>query len=239
MKLLYLEEVDSTNRYSKDNIDLIVDGTIVYTDKQTAGRGRLNRKWSYIGNDNIYASLVLKPSNMMMEVYSNLTQLLCLVLCQTFEEYGAIPKIKWPNDIQINGKKISGILAEAVMGESGLKGIVLGFGINLNTDKETLSKIDQPATSLNIETGKTIDKKEFLSKMVDKFCLLYNKFIEDGFLLIREDYKNRAGFLNREVTVKVLEKELCGIAKDITPNGALKLLDKDNVEHILLIGDIL
>lgn len=239
MKLLYLEEVDSTNRYSKDNIDLIVDGTIVYTDKQTAGRGRLNRKWSYIGNDNIYASLVLKPSNMMMEVYSNLTQLLCLVLCQTFEEYGVIPKIKWPNDIQINGKKISGILAEAVMGESGLKGIVLGFGINLNTDKETLSKIDQPATSLNIETGKTIDKKEFLSKMVDKFCLLYNKFIEDGFLLIREDYKNRAGFLNREVTVKVLEKELCGIAKDITPNGALKLLDKDNVEHILLIGDIL
>ena len=239
MKLLYLEEVDSTNKYSKDNIDSIADGTIVYTDKQTAGRGRLNRKWSYIGNDNIYASLVLKPSNMMMEVYSNLTQLLCLVLCQTFEEYGVIPKIKWPNDIQINGKKISGILAEAVMGESGLKGIVLGFGINLNTDKETLSKIDQPATSLNIETGKTIDKKEFLSKMVDKFCLLYNKFIEDGFLLIREDYKNRAGFLNREVTVKVLEKELSGIAKDITPNGALKLLDKDNVEHILLIGDIL
>ena len=239
MKLLYLEEVDSTNRYSKDNIDSIADGTIVYTDKQTAGRGRLNRKWSYIGDDNIYASLVLKPSTAMMDVYSNLTQLLCLVLCQTFEEYGVIPKIKWPNDIQINGKKISGILAEAVMGESGLKGIVLGFGINLNTDKETLSKIDQPATSLNIETGKTIDKKEFLIKMVDKFCLLYNKFIEDGFLLIREDYKNRAGFLNREVTVKVLEKELCGIAKDITPNGALKLLDKDNVEHILLIGDIL
>ena len=239
MKLLYLEEVDSTNRYSKDNIDSIADGTIVYTDKQTAGRGRLNRKWSYIGDDNIYASLVLKPSTTMMDVYSNLTQLLCLVLCQTFEEYGVIPKIKWPNDIQINGKKISGILAEAVMGESGLKGIVLGFGINLNTDKETLSKIDQPATSLNIETGKTIDKKEFLIKMVDKFCLLYNKFIEDGFLLIREDYKNRAGFLNREVTVKVLEKELCGIAKDITPNGALKLLDKDNVEHILLIGDIL
>lgn len=239
MKLLYLEEVDSTNRYSKDNIDSIADGTIVYTDKQTAGRGRLNRKWSYIGDDNIYASLILKPSNIMVDVYSNLTQLLCLVLCQTFEEYGVIPKIKWPNDIQINGKKISGILAEAVMGESGLKGIVLGFGINLNTDKETLSKIDQPATSLNIETGKTIDKKEFLIKIVDKFCLLYNKFIEDGFLLIREDYKNRAGFLNREVTVKVLEKELCGIAKDITPNGALKLLDKDNVEHILLIGDIL
>ncbi len=239
MKLLYLEEIDSTNRYAKDNIDSIDDGTIVYTDKQTACRGRLNRKWSYIGNDNIYASLVLKPSDIMMEVYSNLTQLLCLVLCQTFEEYGVNPKIKWPNDIQINGKKISGILAEAVMGECRLKGIVLGFGINLNTDKETLSKIDQPATSLNIETGKTIDKTEFLNKLVNKFCLLYNRFIEDGFLLIREDYKKRAGFLNREVTVKVFGNELCGIAKDITPNGALRLLDKDRKEHVLLIGDIL
>ena len=239
MELLYLEEIDSTNRYAKDNIDTIADETIVYADKQTAGRGRLNRKWSYIGNDNIYATIVLKPSDEMRESYPNLTQLLCLVLCQTFEEYGVNPKIKWPNDIQIAGKKISGILAEAVMGESSLKGIVLGFGINLNTDRETLSKIDQPATSLNIETGKTIDKKEFLNKLIDKFCLLYNKFIEDGFLLIREDYKNRAGFLNQEVTVKVFDNKFCGIAKDITPNGALKLLDKNNIEHILLIGDIL
>ena len=239
MNFIFLEEIDSTNKYAKENIAQIPDRTIVYADKQTAGRGRLSRKWADMGKDNIYASIVLKPSDTMKEVYSNLTQLLCLVLCQTFEEYGVTPKIKWPNDIQIYGKKISGILAEAVISENKLKGIVLGFGINLNTDKETLAKIDQPATSLNIETGKTIDKKEFLEKLTTKFFLLYNKFIEDGFLLIREDYIRRAGFLNREVTVKVLNEKVCGIAKDITPNGALKLLDKDNKEHILLIGDIL
>jgi len=239
MDFIFLEEIDSTNKYAKDNIALISDGTIVYTDKQTAGRGRLNRKWVDMGKDNIYASLVLKPSDTMLAVYSNLTQLLCLVLCQTFEEYGVIPKIKWPNDIQINGKKISGILAEAVIAENSLKGIVLGFGINLNTSSEVLSEIDQPATSLNVETGKTIDKKEFLDKLTAKFFLLYNKFIEDGFLLIREDYIRRAGFLNKEITVKVLNEKLFGLATDITPNGALKLLDKDNKEHILLIGDIL
>ena len=192
-----------------------------------------------IKQDNIYASIILKPSDKMLPVYSNLTQLLCVVLCQTFEEYCVEPKIKWPNDIQINGKKISGILAEAVITENKLKGIVLGFGINLNTSKEILNKIDQPATSLNIETGKTIDKKDFLQKLTDKFCLLYNRFIEDGFLLIREDYIRRAGFLNKEVTVKVLSEKLCGVAQDITEDGALKLLDNDNKEHILLIGDIL
>ncbi len=239
MKLLYLEEIDSTNKYAKENITQITDSTIVYTYNQTAGRGRLNRKWSYMGKDNIYASIVLKPSDDIRPVYSNLTQLLCLILCQTFEEYGVIPKIKWPNDIQIKGKKISGILAEAVMGEGKLKGIVLGFGINLNTTEDILKEIDQPATSLNIETGKTIDKTEFLQKLTNKFCLLYNRFIEDGFLLIREDYIRRAGFLNKEVSVKVLERIVSGIAKDITEEGALKLVDKNNNEHVLLIGDIL
>ena len=162
MNFLYLEEIDSTNKYAKENIENLADGTVVYTYKQTAGRGRLNRKWDYTGEDNIYASIVLKPSDTMKEVYSNLTQLLCVVLAQIFAEYGVVPKIKWANDIRINGKKISGILAEAVTNGELLQGLVLGFGVNLNVPQETLNKINQPATSLNIETGTHIDKAYFL-----------------------------------------------------------------------------
>ena len=102
-----------------------------------------------------------------------------------------------------------------------------------------MKKIDQPATSLNLETGMEIDKDFFLEKVLDKFCLRYNKFIEEGFLLIREDYKKRAEFLNKPVTVRIFGNEISGIAKDITENGALKLVDKNNKEHVLLIGDIL
>ena len=240
MKKLYLEEVDSTNKYAKERINNIPDKTVIYTYKQTSGRGRLQRKWSYGGEDNIYASIVLKPSNQMKEVYSNLTQLLCVVLAEVFEEYGIEPKIKWPNDIRIKCKKISGILAEAVTGQDGfLQGIILGFGVNLNVKKDFLSEIDQPATSLNIETRKFIDKEDFLKKVIDKFCLYYNNFIEEGFLLIREDYKRRAEFLNKHVSVKVFDKTYEGIATDVTSEGALKLKDKNNKEHILLIGDIL
>lgn len=83
---------------------------------------------------------VLKPSGQMQEVYSNLTQYLCVILAQTFEEYGVIPNIKWPNDIQINSKKISGILAEGVNEGTKLSGLVLGFGINLNTKIEKFLK---------------------------------------------------------------------------------------------------
>lgn len=239
MKFLYLEEIDSTNKYAKDNISKIEDKTIVYTSKQTDGRGRMERKWSYTGEDNIYASIVLKPSSKMKEIYSNLTQYLCLILSQVFEEYGIIPTIKWPNDIQINGKKISGILAEGVISYGNLEGLVLGFGVNLNSSREILDKINQPATSLNLEVGRKIDSKDFLKKVLDKFCLRYDSFIEEGFLLIREDYKSRAGFLNKEVTVKVYDKEISGVAIDITENGALKLIDKNDNEQVLLIGDIL
>lgn len=240
MNFIYLEEIDSTNRWAKDNIDDIEDMSVVYTYNQTSGRGRLNRKWNYMGSDNIYASIILKPSATMREVYSNLTQLLCLVLAQTFEEYETVPKIKWPNDVRINGKKISGILAEGVISpEQTLKGIVLGFGVNLNVPKEIIDSVDQPATSLNLETGDYIDKENFLKKVLDKFCLLYNEFIEEGFLLIREDYKERAEFLNEKVAVKVFDKTYEGVAIDVTENGALKIVDKNNKEQILLIGDIL
>ncbi|MBR6127505.1 biotin--[bacterium] len=240
MKYLYLDEIDSTNKYAKDNINNLSDMTVVYTSKQTAGRGRLNRGWHYIGEDNIYASIVLKPSSEIKEVYSNLTQLLCLVLSQTFEECGVVPKIKWPNDIRINKKKISGILAESVISPEGrLEGLVLGFGVNLNTSKDMLDEIDQSATSLNVETGKYTDMEIFLKKVLSKFCLLYNKFIEEGFLSIREDYMKRAEFLKEEISVRVFDKIYTGIASDVTDKGALKLTDNKNREHILLIGDIL
>lgn len=239
MEYLYLEEIDSTNKYAHEHIAEIKDKTIVYTSKQTLGRGRLARRWNFMGADNIYASIVLKPSEQMKEIYSNLTQYLCVVLCEVFEEYNIEPKIKWPNDIQVNGKKISGILAEGVIEKGKLLGLVLGVGINLNCQKEQFENISQPATSLNIETGMKIDKEKFLKKLSDKFFLRYDKFIEDGFLLIRKDYIRRAGFLNKQVAVQVFDKKILGKAIDVTGSGALRLLDDDNKEQILLMGDIL
>ena len=239
MEWIFLEEVESTNKYAKEHIKDYNDMTLIYTDNQTNGRGRLDRKWSYAGKDNIYASIILKPSEDMKEIYSNLTQFLCLILAQTFEDYGGTPTIKWPNDIQINGKMISGILAEGVIENGKLEGLVLGIGVNLNTKIDFLSKINQPATSLNVETGRFIDKKIFLKKLLDKFCLMYDKFIEEGFILIKNEYIRRAGFLDKDIKVKVFDKEVCGRAVGLTDDGALKLIDEENKEHVLLIGDIL
>ena len=199
---------------------------------------RVTKEWVGVAANN-YASIVLKPSKELKEIYSNLTQYLSLVLVEVFEEYNICPKIKWPNDVRINGKKISGILAESIFEKNELKGIILGFGVNLNCNKEDMDNIDQPATSLNIETGMEIDREIFLKKVLDKFCLRYNRFIEEGFKLIREDYIKRAEFLDKNVTVRVFDKDISGFAKDITENGALEIVDNNNEKHVLLIGDIL
>ena len=237
--MFYIEQVDSTNKYTKEHIGDISDKTIVYTFNQTAGRGRLCRRWDYVGEDNIYASIVLKPSDKMKDVYANLTQYLCVVLAQTFEEYGVEPKIKWTNDILINSKKISGILAESILEGGLLKGIVLGVGINLNTKKDALKGISQPATSLNIETGKNIDKNEFLKRLLDRFFLRYDEFIAQNFLLIKDEYIRRILFLNQKITIRVFDKEISGFAAGITDEGGLRILTEDNKEQVLLIGDIL
>lgn len=239
MERLYLEQVDSTNKYCKEHIWDLKDKTLVYTFNQTSGRGRLGHSWSYVGENNIYASIVLKPSDIMLDIYSNLTQYLCVILAEVFEEYNVKPNIKWPNDILINNKKISGILAESVINKSKLEGIILGFGINLNCESKVLDLIDKPATALNILTNEKIDKNEFLNKIINKFCLEYNKFIEEGFLFIKEDYKKRASFLNKKIVINVLDKIYCGIVQDITDNGALMLIDENKKEYIFLIGDIL
>ena len=84
MEVLYLEEVDSTNKYAKENIACINDNTIVYTFNQTAGRGRMSRKWSYLGEDNIYASIVLKPSKKCKKGMLDLTLAMWLARAKSY-----------------------------------------------------------------------------------------------------------------------------------------------------------
>ena len=147
MELIFLEEVGSTNAYVKQHMSELSDSTVVYTSHQTDGRGRLNRKWIDTGNENIYMTFCLKPSCDFMEVYSNLTQYLSVVLCKTLEKYGIEPKIKWPNDIIINNKKISGILTELSAEIERINYVVVGIGMNVKNTKFN-GELEDKATSI-------------------------------------------------------------------------------------------
>lgn len=234
MKLKYLEEINSTNSYCKNNILNLEDRTIVYTFFQTSGRGRFARQWVNLGKDNLYLSIVLKPSSVLMPVYSNLTQYTSLILAQTFMESGVSPKIKWPNDILIDSKKISGILAETVFKNGELNGIIIGVGINLNADAKDFLQIDKPVTSLNLELNKAVDKIEFFERFINKFFDSYDLFLKEGFMFIKPKYEQFIDFLGKEITINNLDEKVVGIAKEITNDGAIVINDKK-----FFTGDIL
>ena len=238
MKIIAFETLDSTNNYSKLNLDNIEDRTIVTTKVQTAGRGRFDRSWVDLGSENIYMTIVLKPSGVFSETYSNLTQYLSLVLCQQLEEMGLEPKIKWPNDVLLNGKKMCGILAEAVFRGANFRGLVLGIGVNLNADIAQVNQIDRPATAINIELGQKVDKAEFMEKLIEKFFLGYDDFVKNGFKSIKADYSKRASFLGQQLNISIFNRIESGFSSCVDDNGALVLVDSQGNEHAINMGEI-
>lgn len=234
MRLLFLDEINSTNTYSKEHVNELHDKDVVYTFKQTAGRGRFDRKWVDLGSGNIYLSIILKPSLDLKQVYSNLTQYTALKLAETFEKYNVIPQIKWPNDILIDEKKISGILAETVFKQNQLQGLIIGVGVNLNADENDFKKIDKKVTALNIETHKEINKIDFLNCFIDNFFANYENFLNNGFKSIKDEYMKRINFLNKEITIHNFNEDYTGIVEDISDEGSVIINNKE-----FYTGDIL
>ena len=241
MEILRLEETESTNSYAKEHISAMADKTVVHALRQTCGRGRLNRKWVDLGENNLFFSIVLKPSDVFKSVYSNLTQYASVILCKVFENYGINPKVKWPNDVMVDGKrKICGILCETVVEKGSLKGIILGIGVNLNAAQNDVENIpDRVVTALNLEIGKPVNADAFLNEFLNNFFENYDKFLSEGFKFIMNDYLNRNCFLEKDLKVQVLNEIKSGYAKNINNKGELILQTDNNKELILNIGDIL
>ncbi len=180
MDILYFKELESTSVWARKNLKDLEDFKVISADIQTAGHGQFERKWfsSDKNGGNMYISIVLKPEN--IEHLNELTRFTSYIGAKTIEEYGIKAQFKFPNDILINGKKIAGILAESVFIGNEFKGVITGVGINLNLDEKEIKNIDIPATSVYLETGKNIEKSEFLEKFLYNFKKEYENFLENG-----------------------------------------------------------
>ena len=231
-KLIHFNSINSTNVWAKENLEKLSDKTIVFADIQSEGHGRFQRKWISDIPDNIYCSIVLKPEK--KKYLHNLTQYLSIVLCKTIEEYNVKPEIKWPNDVLVNKKKIAGILCEFTKSNT----VVLGIGINLNMKQNDLNRISQPATALNIETSKIIDRDCFFKNFINKFFDEYDELIEKGFLFIKDDYNKRVKFIETTITINYEKNKEKVFAKEINDDGFLVVIDKNKKERTILSGDL-
>lgn len=231
-RLLHLDTVDSTNTYLKMHRADLPHGTVVYADCQTAGRGRYDRTWvSQMGG--LYFSVLLKPP--YNPFLASLTQLMALSICRALETYGLSPTIKWPNDVQVNAQKISGILSEAVFDKSVFQAVVLGVGININ--QNDVSHVGQPATSLKM-LGVQTTREAVLENVLQFFGQDYPALCEKGFETIHAAYIKRFAALGTEITVKDGEKTIFGLAEGVSPRGTLLMRTAQGQQEIY-IGDVL
>lgn len=184
--IIHFDELNSTNVYAHQHLAELNDFDVISCNLQNKGHGQYERSWfsSDKNGGNIYISIVLKPDN--ISHIDEFTRYIALMASRTLEKYGLKPTFKYPNDILIDGKKIAGFLAESEFIGQKLKGIVMGAGINLNLTQEEIKNIDIAATSIFLETGKNIDKDEFLNRFLDEFENSYKEFLVNGLKNIGE-----------------------------------------------------
>lgn len=239
-RLIEFAELDSTNRYACAQLAQLAHGDVIQAGVQAAGRGRRERRWISHLPGNLCLSLVLKPTHAAPAALPlvNLSQLLALSTCQALDAYGVPAALKWPNDIQVCGRKIAGILAETVQRGDEFLGVVLGIGVNLNLDAAALASIDQPATSLAIELKRPVNVAGFRDALLQEFFNRYEEFLARGFSTVRSAYLERCPFLGVAVEIRCGNEIIQGTASAITLEGALELALPDGGSRTVTIGEM-
>jgi BirA family transcriptional regulator, biotin operon repressor / biotin---[acetyl-CoA-carboxylase] ligase len=225
----YHESVDSTNDLASEWLKSgAPHGAVVIANEQLKGRGRLGRVWHTPPNVAVAMSVILKPNK---NVVGRVSLLGALSISDVCERYGLDDvSIKWPNDVQIEGKKVCGILPEAVWQQDHLLGVVLGIGVNVRVRfDEELAPL---ATNLESRLGFTINRAELIMNIVKQLDFWFPKLESDEFL---RAWKLKLNTLNRQVTVG----EITGIATDIDNEGALLVQTETQGIQRVIAGDIL
>lgn len=242
----YFNTIDSTNNYAKViAAEGCEDGTIIVADCQTAGKGRLGRKWSSIPKTGICMSVVLKP-----EIGPEDVQIITLgAAVAVSKAIKAIidiePGIKWPNDIVLNGKKVCGILTEMNCEMERVNFVVLGIGLNVNQDLEDFpEEIREKATSLRVYSDNAashtinLRRSEIVQRMLFELEEVYGKINSGRAGDVLTEWKAMSVTIGREVAITFKGNDYTGIAKDITQDGRLVVSCSDGVEREVLSGEV-
>lgn len=236
--IIHLDEVDSTNIYAKKIGRNSMDGTVVISEKQTSGRGRLGRKWQS-QEGCLCMSIILRPSVSIQEI-SKITQVAAAAVFLALQEVNVKTMIKWPNDLLINGKKICGILTEMVTYKGEVDFIIVGIGLNINNKLEDLpQEIKNSAASVYSETGITLSKVEVTAKIMNNMEILYNEFISGNFRMALNICRDNSNAIGKRVNIienNMLKAEVT--VTDLGNDGEL-IVKYDNGEtKSLIAGEI-
>ncbi|MEM3618059.1 MAG: biotin--[acetyl-CoA-carboxylase] ligase [Candidatus Bathyarchaeia archaeon] len=238
--IFFAHEVGSTNDWAKELAELgAPEGTVAVAETQTAGRGRLGRKW-LSPKGGLWFSIILKPKLKPPETVK-LVFLAGLAVAETIRElYGLKAETKWPNDVLVNGKKVCGILSEMKTVDEKVDYAIIGIGVNadINVEKEFPKELSETATSIQKALGRKIALEELFKALLEKMDNFYQIFLKEGFTPILNRWKGFASFLGCRVEVYSDGEKFEGIASDVDGDGALILrLENGSVKRVF-VGDL-
>lgn len=237
--VIYYDETDSTNNRAKEaGNNKEPHGTLFVADMQMAGKGRRGRVWKSPSGSSIYMTILLYPDIPPVKA-PQLTLIMAIAVAEGIREVtGLETKIKWPNDIVVNGKKICGILTEMSTEIDYINHVVIGIGINVNMESFP-EDIAKTATSLRIEAGKEFRRFELIAAIMEHFEKAYEAVCEAGSLEpIMEDYNRLLVNCGRRVRVLEPEHEYDALALGIDKTGELQVECEDGSRKSVFAGEV-
>ena len=241
-RVYYFEELDSTQNFAQQiAADKKENGTIVIAEKQTSGRGRLDRKWTS-PKGGIWFSLIIHPK---FDVSSStlIPILSAVALSKSIKKIlGVETEVKWPNDIILNGKKVAGILVDASVQANNIDYLILGIGINFDIDTKKLEKrLSKTPNFYGVDSLRGNNNKTPPKILLKEFLFQFEKNLSsldkgEKAKIVKEWTKNAAG-IGRKITINTSSGKISGISQGIDTDGALKIKTKKKIERVL-VGDV-
>ncbi|MEI2630780.1 bifunctional biotin--[acetyl-CoA-carboxylase] ligase/biotin operon repressor BirA [Erwinia aphidicola] len=235
-RLAVIPVIDSTNQYLLDRMDTLQSGDACVAEYQQAGRGRRGRQWFSPFGSNLYLSMYWRleqgPAAAM-----GLSLVIGIVLAEALQEQGAPDiRVKWPNDIYLDDRKLAGILVELTGKTGDAAQIVIGAGINLAMRAPAADVINQGWINLQ-EAGVSVDRNALSALIVNKMRTALVEFEQEGLAPFIERWARLDNFINRPVKLLIGDREIFGIARGIDQQGGL-ILEQDGVRKSWVGGEI-
>ena len=241
-EIISYKKVDSTNDIAYELAeDGLREGSVILAEEQEKGKGRHGRAWLSPSKGGIYFSLILRPRIMPNEI-SKITLLSAVSAAKAIRDVTMLPAmIKWPNDILVNHKKVCGILTEMKAEQDGVAFLVIGIGINVNTD---IGKLPKTGTSLAEELrhsgrDEEVSRVELVRRLIEKLEEDYFLLKKRGFRPIMDEWKHLTDMLGSRVRVSLQNRTFEALVHDIDPDGALVVRKDTGTLEKISSGDII
>lgn len=216
------------------------EGTLVISEEQTAGRGRMARPWESVHGTGIWMTIIVRP-DVTPQQASSYTLVVAVAISKAIKALykNVEPAIKWPNDLLINGKKCTGILTEMQAEADCVQALLVGIGINANQVEADFSpEIADIATSLRLAAGEEINRAALVAiilQYLEQYTELYVKY---GFASIKSEWEQASCTIGQRIEVTTLREQFEGVASGITDEGVLQVRLDNGTVRTIYSGDV-